>query len=62
MRANPSYITSPYGISIKLSELCSQRLMSSLLERTGILPSLAETEGGRRLDMYCNGKVYSRGL
>jgi hypothetical protein len=49
----------PYVISCDLIELCPQRLMSRVTPRTAILPSLAAVEGRRRLDLYCDGKVYT---
>jgi hypothetical protein len=42
------------------SGMCPQRLMTTRVpERTGILPNLAAFEGRRRLDLYCDGKVYT---
>jgi hypothetical protein len=49
----------PYGISFDLSGLCPQKLTSRVPAGTSILSRSAAVEGGRRLDVYCAGKVYA---
>ncbi len=53
----------PCGISCSLSRRCPQRLMAGVPELTGVLPSFTGAggggRGGRRLDFYCDGKVYT---
>ncbi len=61
--AKPSNFIVPNGISCELSQLCPQRLMARVMERTGILPSLSGTESGwRRRDLFCDGKVCNAGV
>jgi hypothetical protein len=64
-RANPSFLTppvSPFGNSCDLSGLSPQRLKSKSAgaDRHPVrLSCIGGGGGGRRLDLYCDGKAYT---